>query len=254
MPIRFSGMIVTWQTGVLALSRWSPIGVVTSTLPGAPRGAAAAGRSAALRDADRRCVDAVPVLTREVVHARPWHGPVRRNAFRAALSMLGISWGIVSVVMLLAYGDGFRDALDGRLPRRLRRRRRGDLAGPDQPAGRRRARRPARPAQVGRRRRRSPSCRWSSSSSPEFIAATCRSPTATSSRATASAASTAIYGEMRAETAAPGRAASSTTRTCGCGAASRSSAARSQRKLFGGQPAGRRDDPHRRACRSRSSA
>jgi putative ABC transport system permease protein len=34
-----------------------------------------------------------------------------RNRFRAALAMLGISWGIVSVVMLLAYGNGFRDAL-----------------------------------------------------------------------------------------------------------------------------------------------
>src|SRR4051812_12610807 len=32
--------------------------------------------------------------------------------FRAALSMLGISWGIVSVVVLLAYGDGFRAALE----------------------------------------------------------------------------------------------------------------------------------------------
>ena len=32
--------------------------------------------------------------------------------FRAALSMLGISWGIVSVVVLLAYGDGFSAALD----------------------------------------------------------------------------------------------------------------------------------------------
>jgi putative ABC transport system permease protein len=32
--------------------------------------------------------------------------------FRAALSMLGISWGIVSVVVLLAYGEGFRGALD----------------------------------------------------------------------------------------------------------------------------------------------
>ncbi|HUR35308.1 MAG TPA: ABC transporter permease [Vicinamibacterales bacterium] len=31
--------------------------------------------------------------------------------FRAALSMLGISWGIVSVVVLLAYGDGFQGAL-----------------------------------------------------------------------------------------------------------------------------------------------
>ena len=30
--------------------------------------------------------------------------------FRAMLSMLGISWGIVSVVVLLAYGSGFKDA------------------------------------------------------------------------------------------------------------------------------------------------
>src|SRR6186997_3630231 len=34
-----------------------------------------------------------------------------RNRFRAGLSMLGISWGIVSVVMLLAYGNGFQGAL-----------------------------------------------------------------------------------------------------------------------------------------------
>jgi len=34
-----------------------------------------------------------------------------RNRTRAVLSMLGISWGIVSVVMLLSYGNGFRDAL-----------------------------------------------------------------------------------------------------------------------------------------------
>src|SRR6187402_1074037 len=34
-----------------------------------------------------------------------------RNRTRAMLAMLGISWGIVSVVMLLAYGNGFRDAL-----------------------------------------------------------------------------------------------------------------------------------------------
>src|SRR6186713_2477874 len=32
--------------------------------------------------------------------------------FRAMLSMLGISWGIVSVVVLLAYGNGFGGALD----------------------------------------------------------------------------------------------------------------------------------------------
>jgi putative ABC transport system permease protein len=34
-----------------------------------------------------------------------------RNRVRAGLSMLGISWGIVSVVMLLAYGNGFDAAL-----------------------------------------------------------------------------------------------------------------------------------------------
>jgi putative ABC transport system permease protein len=46
---------------------------------------------------------------REVVR-EAWFG-LTRNAFRAALSMLGISWGIVSVVMLLAYGNGFHDAV-----------------------------------------------------------------------------------------------------------------------------------------------
>jgi putative ABC transport system permease protein len=34
------------------------------------------------------------------------------HRFRAALSMLGISWGIISVVVLLAYGSGFRGALE----------------------------------------------------------------------------------------------------------------------------------------------
>src|SRR5574340_1147062 len=34
------------------------------------------------------------------------------HRLRAGLSMLGISWGIVSVVVLLAYGDGFRGALE----------------------------------------------------------------------------------------------------------------------------------------------
>ena len=34
-----------------------------------------------------------------------------RNRVRAGLSMVGISWGIVSVVVLLAYGEGFNQAL-----------------------------------------------------------------------------------------------------------------------------------------------
>jgi len=37
------------------------------------------------------------------------------HRFRAALSMLGISWGIISVVVLLAYGEGFRRAIEAGL-------------------------------------------------------------------------------------------------------------------------------------------
>jgi putative ABC transport system permease protein len=33
------------------------------------------------------------------------------HRFRAALTMLGIAWGIVTVVLLMAYGNGFHDAL-----------------------------------------------------------------------------------------------------------------------------------------------
>ena len=39
---------------------------------------------------------------------------------RAGLATLGISWGIISVVMLLAYGNGFRDALARGFSERLR--------------------------------------------------------------------------------------------------------------------------------------
>src|SRR4026209_1470162 len=48
-------------------------------------------------------------LTREI--AREAMYGLARNRFRAGLSMLGISWGIVSVVMLRAYGSGFHGAL-----------------------------------------------------------------------------------------------------------------------------------------------
>jgi putative ABC transport system permease protein len=50
------------------------------------------------------------VTGREVVR-EAFYG-LYHHRFRAALSMLGISWGIISVVVLLAYGDGFRGALD----------------------------------------------------------------------------------------------------------------------------------------------
>lgn len=38
-------------------------------------------------------------------------GAVRDHRFRAGLTMLGIAWGIVTVVLLLAYGQGFHRAL-----------------------------------------------------------------------------------------------------------------------------------------------
>src|SRR5215471_9693538 len=50
-----------------------------------------------------------PIL-REVVREACYG--LYHHRFRAALSMLGISWGIISVVMLLAYGDGFRTAIE----------------------------------------------------------------------------------------------------------------------------------------------
>jgi putative ABC transport system permease protein len=49
-------------------------------------------------------------VLREVVR-EAWYG-LYHHRFRAALSMLGISWGIISVVVLLAYGEGFRGAID----------------------------------------------------------------------------------------------------------------------------------------------
>ncbi len=52
-----------------------------------------------------RTIQMVKEVVREAAYG------IARNRLRAALSMLGISWGIVSVVMLLAYGNGFHEAL-----------------------------------------------------------------------------------------------------------------------------------------------
>ena len=38
------------------------------------------------------------------------YGAMRHNRRRTALTMLGMGWGIATVVMLLAYGDGFGQA------------------------------------------------------------------------------------------------------------------------------------------------
>jgi putative ABC transport system permease protein len=36
---------------------------------------------------------------------------IKEHRFRASLTMLGIAWGIVTVVLLMAYGNGFHNAL-----------------------------------------------------------------------------------------------------------------------------------------------
>ncbi|HEX9763798.1 MAG TPA: hypothetical protein VGA39_00810, partial [Candidatus Acidoferrales bacterium] len=40
-------------------------------------------------------------------------GAVQRNPLRSALTMLGITWGIVAVTLLIAYGSSFREVIMG---------------------------------------------------------------------------------------------------------------------------------------------
>ncbi len=40
-------------------------------------------------------------------------GAVKRNPLRSALTMLGITWGIVAVTLLIAYGSSFREVIMG---------------------------------------------------------------------------------------------------------------------------------------------
>src|SRR5258708_12410634 len=40
------------------------------------------------------------------------YGAMRHNRRRTTLTMLGMAWGIATVVMLLAYGDGFGQACE----------------------------------------------------------------------------------------------------------------------------------------------
>ena len=40
------------------------------------------------------------------------YGAMRHNRRRTALTMLGMAWGIATVVMLLAYGNGFGKACE----------------------------------------------------------------------------------------------------------------------------------------------
>src|SRR4029453_19050291 len=129
MPNRFKGMILSPEAAVLTVASLVVIGIVTALYPA--RRAAEMPPVDALRYEMERpmshSASVQPVLASPgavVPSRRRFRGPqvfieicreafrgLSRNRFRAGLAMLGISWGIVSVVMLLAYGNGFRDAL-----------------------------------------------------------------------------------------------------------------------------------------------
>src|SRR5258708_19272571 len=47
-------------------------------------------------------------MFRDLLHES--YGAMRHNRRRTALTMLGMAWGIATVVILLAYGDGFGQA------------------------------------------------------------------------------------------------------------------------------------------------
>src|SRR5258707_15758917 len=47
-------------------------------------------------------------MFRDLLHEA--YGAMRHNRRRTALTMLGMAWGIATVVMLLAYGNGFGQA------------------------------------------------------------------------------------------------------------------------------------------------
>ena len=102
MPARFSGMIITPGTGVDRRGRAGDRRPACRALSGFARGGAAAGRVAAVRGLTMR-------LYREVISQAI--GSLLAHRFRAALTMLGISWGIVTVVLLMAYGTGFQRAI-----------------------------------------------------------------------------------------------------------------------------------------------
>ena len=48
-------------------------------------------------------------MTRDLLQEA--YSAMRHNRRRTALTMLGMAWGIATVVMLLAYGDGFSRAI-----------------------------------------------------------------------------------------------------------------------------------------------
>src|SRR6185369_17247697 len=71
-------------------------------LPGAAGCAADAGRGTA--QGLKR------MINREVIDEA--YASLRHNQRRTALTMIGMAWGIATVVLLLAYGSGFERAIE----------------------------------------------------------------------------------------------------------------------------------------------
>src|SRR6516162_6786967 len=57
----------------------------------------------------KRCERSNPVMVHDLVAQA--YGAMRHNRRRTALTMLGMAWGIATVVLLLAYGAGFGRAI-----------------------------------------------------------------------------------------------------------------------------------------------
>jgi hypothetical protein len=68
----------------------------------------AQSRHAATRGSAAAGVNAINHMFRDLLQEA--YGAMRHNRRRTALTMLGMAWGIATVVMLLAYGDGFGQA------------------------------------------------------------------------------------------------------------------------------------------------
>ena len=169
----------------------------------------------------------------------------RATGSAPALSMLGISWGIVSVVMLLAYGNGFHGALTRGFRGRVRRRRRRS-SGPG-----RRACRPAASAPAS-------ACASRSTTStavgelplvqgrqPGVHARACRSAYGNKQSSYLVRGVAAAYGAMRTRDAAAGRPVPR-RRGRAAAAARRVHRQRGAAQAVRQHAAGRPDDPHRR--------
>ena len=87
------------MSAMLAIGSLTLAGVVAGSVSRAQGGDAAAGRSAAA---------GVMRMLRDLLQEA--YNAMRHNRRRTALTMLGMAWGIATVVMLLAYGDGFGQA------------------------------------------------------------------------------------------------------------------------------------------------